>query len=108
MPIQDFFANFYESGVKFWLSGYSDGILCGCTLSWTQGKLTVEPGILRYNGNLYFLKEPFLMICEAQDKIRYLKVQFQTPVRENGTVMGKTSIYLDDVAPNSVNENQWN
>lgn len=85
-------------------SGYSDGILCGCSPSWVQDKLTVEPGILRYNGSLYFLKEPFRMACETQDRIRYLKVQFQTPVRENGIIMGKTRIYLDDIIPNSVNE----
>lgn len=85
-------------------SGYSDGIVCGCTPGWAQGKLSIEPGILRYKGNLYFLKEPFILTCTAQDKIRYLKVQFLPTVKENGILMGKTRIYLDDIAPNFVSE----
>ena len=96
--------DFPRDYLEIMYSGYSDGILCGCIPGWNQGKLTVEPGILRYNKKLYFLKEHFLTVCEAQDKILYLKVQFHTPVRENGTVIGKTRIYLDGVAPNSVNE----
>lgn len=81
-------------------SDYSDGILLGCAPGWNQGKLTVEPGILRYKGYLYFLKEPFVMECGAEDKIRYLKVRFHTPVRENGMMVGKSTIDLDDKAPN--------
>lgn len=83
---------------------YSDGVLCGCTPGWEQGKLTIEPGILRYQGNLYFLKESFAMNCEAQDRLQYLKVQFQAPVKENGIMISKTKIYLDNLAPNTANE----
>lgn len=96
--------DFPRDYLEIMYSGYSDGILCGCVPGWNQGKLTVEPGILRYNGKLYFLKKPFQTVCEAQDKIRYLKVQFKVPVRENGKVVGKTKIYLDDTKPDPVNE----
>lgn len=85
-------------------SGFSDGILYGCTPGWDGNKLVIEPGILRYSEKLYFMKEPFLMECEAEDKIRYLKVQFQTLVQENGKIRGNTRIYLDDIEPNSSSE----
>ena len=85
-------------------AGYSDGILYGCTPRWTERKLVIGPGILRYHEHLYFMKEPFQMRCENQDKIRYLKVQFQTPVKENGSLIGKTRIYLDSIVPDPVDE----
>lgn len=96
--------DFPRDYLKIRYSDYSDGILWGCTPGWDQNKLTIKPGILRYKGEMYFLKEPFAIVCEAEDKIRYLKVQFQTPVKENGILTGRAKIYLDDIEPNSANE----
>ncbi len=84
--------------------GYSDGILHGCRISWSENRLIIGAGILRYHDRLYFMKEPFQIKCEAQDKVRYLKVQFQVPVKENGNLVGKTRVYLDSMAPDSEDE----
>ncbi len=85
-------------------AGYSDGVLHGCALRWIENRLVIGPGILRYHKHLYLMKETFEMKCENQDKIRYLKAQFQTPVKENGSLTGKAVICLDNIAPDPAYE----
>jgi len=75
--------------------GYSDGIVSGCKVSWDEGRLTLLPGIVWKGGNLYFMKEPYTVDCQAENQVRYLKIQFLTEVREVGKVMGNTRILLD-------------
>lgn len=85
-------------------AGYSDGILCGCELEWNQDVLTVQSGIIRYKNKLYFMKEPLHIQCKAEDKIRYVKVQFLALVSENEQVVGNTRVYLDDKEPDEACE----
>lgn len=81
---------------KIFYRGYSQGIISGCEITWDSGVLTIAPGILYHGGNLYFMEHPYTLECRAEDKVRYLKVQFLTEVRENGKITGDTRIMLDD------------
>lgn len=85
--------------LKLRYHGYSDGIICGCQITWDSGQLEIAPGILYHAGNLYFMEEPYQIECFAQDKMRYLKVQFMTQVREEGKIEGSTRIVLNDQKP---------
>lgn len=76
--------------------GYGNGIVTGCEVTWENDYLTIQKGIIYYNGNLYFLKEPYQLECKAQDRVRYLKVQFLTEVVEVGQVSGTTRIILEE------------
>lgn len=82
--------------LKLHFQGYSDGIICGCHISWDNGQLEIAPGIVYYAGNLYFLEEPYQMECRADNNMKYLKVQFMTEVHEEGKIEGNTRIVLDD------------
>lgn len=76
--------------------GYSDGILCGCQISWDNEQLEIAPGILNRAGRLYIMKEPYRLECRAEDRMRYLKVQFMAEVHEEGKTEGNTRIVLDE------------
>lgn len=78
---------------------YGDGIVSGCQVSWDEERLTVAPGIVRRGGNLYFMTEPYTMDCRAEDKVRYVKIQFLAEGREAGKVMGTTRMILDGECP---------
>lgn len=90
--------------LKLMYQGYSDGIVCGCRITWDSGQLEISPGILCHAGNLYFMEEPYRMECLAEDRMRYLKVQFMTPVREEGRIGGSTRIVLNDQKPDAACE----
>lgn len=80
-------------------AGYSDGVLCGCGLVWNEDRITVEPGMILHKNKLYFMKDPLHLECPAEDRIRYVKVQFLTLVYENERTIGNTRVYLDDKLP---------
>lgn len=82
--------------LKLRFQGYSDGIICGCQISWDNGRLEIAPGILYRAGRLYFMEEPYYMECPSEDQMRYLKVQFMTEVHEEGKIEGSTRIVLND------------
>ena len=69
--------------------GYSDKILHGCRISWSE-RLIIGAGFCDIAA--LFMKEPFQIKCEAQDKVSDLKVQFQVPVKENGNLVGKQGL----------------
>ena len=78
------------------LHGFGNGIVNGCGFTWDNGVLTISPGIIYHNEKLYMLTEPFVMDCKAEDRMRYLKVQFLTEAREMGRIVGNTRIVLED------------
>jgi len=82
----------YYSELLFY--GYGNGIVNGCGLSWEENRLTVDKGILYWNGNLYFMKEPYTLDCFPEDQLRYLKVNFLEEEKKPGKICGGTSIYL--------------
>lgn len=90
--------------LKLQYQGYSDGIVCGCQISWDSGQLEIAPGILYHAGSLYFMEEAHRMECLAEDKMRYLKVQFMTEVHEEGKIEGTTRIVLNDRRPDAACE----
>ena len=85
--------------LKILYQGYSEGIVCGCQVSWNDGKLTISPVILHHGEKLYFMERPYTIDCRSEDKVRYLKVQFLAEVKENGKILENTRIVLDEAKP---------
>lgn len=79
--------------------GFGEGVVNGCDIIWDDGQLTISPGMIYWKGKLYFMEQPYVMECMTQDKIRYLKVQFLSEIRETGKIMGNTRIFLEDKKP---------
>lgn len=80
-------------------NGYSDGIVCGCEVSWDSNRLMIEPGILYYRKKLYFMEQPYYLECVSEDRMRYLKVQFLAEIQEEGKIEGNTRILLEEKKP---------
>lgn len=75
-------------------SGYGNGVLEGCGLSWNDDKLTVEPGIIYYNHHLYMMKERYSLECRPENEKRYLKVEFLEEMQEPSQTVGAGRLML--------------
>lgn len=82
--------------IQLSFDGFGNGIVKGCEISWEKDCLTIHKGMIYYNGNLYFLRQPYELECKANDRLRYVKVQFLTEVVEIGKVSGSTRILLEE------------
>lgn len=93
--LRDYPKNFLD----LWFQDYGDGVVSGCDITWDDGRLTISSGMVIWKKNLYFMEQPFVMECRAEDKVRYLKVQFLAEIREAGKITGNTRIFLEDKKP---------
>lgn len=80
-------------------SGYGNGIITGCGISWEMGKLSVEPGMICYGGRPYVMKRRQTLDCKAEDKRRYLVAAFLEDVEEPGQSVGRGRLVLSEVVP---------
>ncbi len=83
---------------------YSDGILYGCRLEALDKELTVLPGIVLFKGIPYFMEKPYVVSCEAQGKLTYLKVCFTDKEVGTGWEEYRGRICLDRQAPDTGRE----
>ena len=74
----------------------AQGVVAGCSISWSAGVLTIGSGILYANKQFYLMREPYKMPCEAVDKVRYLKVRFLPEETTPLETIGATSIILEE------------
>ncbi|MBR2216544.1 MAG: hypothetical protein IJ849_12435 [Selenomonadaceae bacterium] len=58
---------------------YSDGIVSGCGISINRDSLTVEPGIVRHGGFMYFLRQPMPLTYAPTEEYMILKLRFGMP-----------------------------
>ena len=58
---------------------YSDGIVSGCRISVNHDSLTVEPGIIRHGGFMYFLRQPMPVTYAPTEEYMVLKMRFGMP-----------------------------
>jgi hypothetical protein len=93
--LRDYPKNFLELSLK----EYGDGVISGCGITWDNHRLTIDSGMILWKKNLYFMEQPFVMECKAEDKVRFLKVQFMAEIREAGRITANTRIFLEDKKP---------
>ena len=79
--------------------GYGNGIVNGCELSWDENRLTVNSGMIYWNGELYFMEKPYPLECFPEDRLRYVIVRFQEEWQEDGIIYGKTEICISRTLP---------
>ncbi len=68
---------------------YSDGIISGCSLRTSQSSIALQPGIVRYGGYMYFLREEMQHTYKATDDYSILKLRFGMP-EESESFMQRT------------------
>ena len=79
--------------------GYGNGIVNGCELSWDENRLTVNSGMIYWNGELYFMEKPYPLECFPEDRLRYVIVRFEEERQEDGIIYGKTEICISRTLP---------
>jgi len=86
--------DYSRQSAQLLFQGYGNGIMNGCELSWSDGWLTVNSGVIYRNGNLYFMDKPYRLECQAENQQRYLAVKFQQEKKQMNKISGETRIYL--------------
>ena len=81
------------------LGEYGEGILTGCEIHWEKEVLTVHPGLLHYEGNIYRMEEPYTLECRPTDALTYIKIRFVTMNYGRDHKGGMGEILLSEEAP---------
>ena len=58
-----------------------DGIVSGCALTTTEDSIVVNPGVIRYEGELYLMQEPQLIHYTPTNTTRVLNIVFHDQVK---------------------------
>lgn len=96
--------DFPKDFMDLYFSDCGDGIVCGCDVTWGTDQLSISPGMIYHNKNLYFLHDTCSVDCRAQNQLQYLKVEFLTEEMTSNYVSGSTRITLDAAATDPLRE----
>ena len=78
-------------------SDYTDGIISGCDISVTGERLTVAPGIIKFNKFVYMMAEPQSVYFEPTEQTVCVKVKFSTTsAASTDFVSYSGNVVLDD------------
>lgn len=84
---------------RMMLEGCEDGVLKGTEITWEEGLLKVDPGLIFHGGNIYRMEERCSMNCPPADQLTYIKVRFVTMDYEKDRMGGMGDVYMDEVPP---------
>ncbi len=79
---------------RMYFQEWGEGILEGCSLSWDQGMLRLEPGLIHHAGHIYRMEEPYTIDCPPTGERVYLKIRFATMDYERGRQGGVGEVLL--------------
>lgn len=85
-----------KSFISHTYTGFADGVVSGCGITWDHGELTVGPGMIYQAEKMYFMERPYTIVCGPEDRLRYLKVSFTEEYHEPGKITGSGLIVLDE------------
>lgn len=77
----------------------TDGIVSGCTLTTTEDSIVVNPGIVRYDGALYLIREPQLVHYSPTNTTRVLNFVFHDQVQTDSFVTREIELTITDSLP---------
>lgn len=98
--------DFPKDFMEFYFNDSGNGIVTGCDVTWGNDQLSISPGMLYHNGNIYFLQDTFLIDCRPQNQLQYLKIEFLTEEVTSRYVSGCTRISLDAVETDPLREQE--
>lgn len=75
---------------------YSDGIVSGCRLQTETNTIAVLPGIVRYGGFMYFLREPMLTTYAPTEEYRMLKLKFGMSEESENFLLRSVRLEISD------------
>jgi len=69
----------YSFGMaRLQFNDWTDGIISGCNISVSDTRLTVEPGMLKFNKFIYMMTEPQHLYYEPTEQVIVVKIRFST------------------------------
>ena len=88
---------------KLQYDGLTDGIVAGCEISVNDRRLTVGPGIVKFQKFIYIMTEPQNVFYEPNEQFVSVKIRFSTTaaastdfVNYSGTIVLDEDIYLHE------------
>lgn len=73
---------------------YSDGIISGCRMMTTKETITVQPGLIKHAGFIYYLQEPMTIAYRPTDEYAILKLRFAAPTEQQGAMVYELDLDL--------------
>ena len=98
--LRDFPREFLDARLK----GYSNGIISGCYIDVSDGFITINKGIIKYQDTFYLLKKENKIQYECNNKLMILKVKFLPSVEDKDFRRNSTEICLDEKLEVEANE----
>lgn len=74
----------------------ADGIVSGCALTTTEDSIILNPGVVRYEGELYLLNKPQFIPYSATDTTRVLQLVFHDKVTTETSVTREIELCFTD------------
>ena len=96
--------NYPRNYLDIYYKDYSDGIIKGCDINITDTFISVNKGIVKYNGNIYFLNKEEKFKYECNNKYMILKIRFFEPNEKDDFEFKLSEIVLEDNLELSYNE----
>lgn len=76
--------------------GFSDGIVKGCALTTTEDSIIVNPGIIRFEGELYLINEPLMCVYAPTDTTCVLQMEFHDKVTSQTYISREIELCFTD------------
>lgn len=73
---------------------YSDGIISGCRMMTTKETITVQPGLVKHAGFIYYLQKPMTLAYRPTDEYAILKLVFAAPTELQGAMVYELNLDL--------------
>ncbi|MCR5439568.1 MAG: hypothetical protein K6F01_09085 [Selenomonas sp.] len=84
------------AGLPLLYQDYSDGIISGCRMMTTKETITVQPGMVKHAGFIYYLQEPMTIDYHPTDEYMVLKLVFTAPTEQQGAKVYALDLALTD------------
>lgn len=73
------------------------GIVSGCRLTTTEDAILLNPGVVRFDGELYLICQPMMAAYEPTDTVRILRLRFHDKVSTKTAVSRELTLCFSDM-----------
>lgn len=83
------------AGLPLLFEEYSDGIISGCRLSTTKSTVTLNPGLVKHGGYLFYIEQSMTVPYEPTEEYCALRLRFGDAVKDDkkGVITRQVSLF---------------
>lgn len=97
-------SNYPRDFIDIYYKNYSDGIIEGCNITISDNFISLNKGIVKYNGNIYMLNNEEKLKYECNNKYMIIKIRFFEPKEQDNLEFRMSEIVLEDNLEINYNE----